>query len=648
VQSTILRFLFPAFCAPRFLGAIFMIAIGSISSGHADQLGLLGSERVAQIAEFLPSQPQGYGPPCSDRKSWQDPNVVRIVGNVLPRAAALINAAYPAWDDDAYIEFSKNGQRGRGDQMIFARNSWIWPLVMAECLEYQGRFLPTIERMLKELITQKTWTLPAHDFHYDNFHGAGFSVDLVAAQLGNELAQALYMLGDRISPEMRKGTVDAIRQRVFDPVRKSILTGQGNDWLLAHHNWNAVCLKGVVGAALAVLTDRSERAFFVAAAETYSRNYIDGFPDDGYSPEGVGYWDYGFGRFAILRALIFNATSGQIDLFSSKKVQLIANFGKRIQMAPGNVAAFGDSKFGVGPNGPTMAYLDEVIYGTKSPSTPQPLFYDNDLSNESIFLFRPKAEPLSARFGPSDDPLRTIFPDAGVYVGRAGDSSRCQLAVSIKANGNTTHSHNDIGSYAIALGRAQPVGDPGGPAYYDGAAFSPDRYKFEIFNSFGHPVPVVDGKGQKEASSVRQGLMSTSISEGADVVTVDLSPAYDLAPGALVRTLTFNRNECKVTIRDSYSLGGPVEFETAITTRGDSAADSPAHLRFQNSSAPLDVAIVASGEFAVASKSIAQYGLKFVRVAIDLHGRQANGFIESTFTPALSPKGGQQPEKSVR
>lgn len=648
VQLTILRPLFPGFRAAWFLGTIGLVALGSISSGHADQLGLLKSERVAQIAELLPPQPQGYVPPCSDRKSWHDPNVVRTVGNVVPRAAALIAATFPPWDDDAYLEFSRNGQRARGEQMVYARISWIWPLVTAECLEYQGRFIPTIERMLKQLNTQKAWTLPPHDDHLDNFHGVGFSVDLVAAQLGNELAQALYMLGDRLSPQTRQETIDAIRLRVLDPVRKSVLTGQGNDWLLAHHNWNAVCLKGVVGAALAVLADRSERAFFVAAAEKYSSNYVDGFPDDGYSPEGVNYWDYGFGRFTILRTLILNATGGRIDLFSSKKVQLIANFGKRIQMRPNNVAAFGDSKFGVVPNGPLMAYLDDVIYGTKNQSTPQPIFYDSDLSNESIFLFRQQAKPLTARPGPAEDPLRTLFPNAGVYVGRASDSSPCQLAVSIKANGNTTHSHNDIGSYAIALGRTQPVGDPGGPAYYDGAAFGPERYKFEIFNSFGHPVPVVDGKGQKEASSVRQGLMSTSISAAADVVTIDLSPAYDLAPGAVVRTLTYDRDECKITVRDSYSLDGPGEFETAITTLGEWSMDSPGHSVFRHGSAALGVEIQASDEVAVGSKPIAQYGVKFTRVGIALRGRRPSGFIETIFTPTLASKSRQQPERSVR
>src|SRR5580704_15449419 len=105
MQSRILRFQTPAFSSPWLMAAILIVAVvtvGSTSFGHAEQLGLLKSERIAQVAEFLPPQPQGYGPPCSDRKSWQNLDVVRIAGNVVPRATALIDAAYPAWNDDAY------------------------------------------------------------------------------------------------------------------------------------------------------------------------------------------------------------------------------------------------------------------------------------------------------------------------------------------------------------------------------------------------------------------------------------------------------------------------------------------------------------------------------------------------------------------
>ena len=51
---------------------------------------------------------------------------------------------------------------------------------------------------------------------------------------------------------------------------------------------------GVTGAALALLPDKEERAYFVAAAEKYNVYGIKGYADDGYCSEGVGYYNYGF------------------------------------------------------------------------------------------------------------------------------------------------------------------------------------------------------------------------------------------------------------------------------------------------------------------------------------------------------------------
>ena len=41
-------------------------------------------------------------------------------------------------------------------------------------------------------------------------------------------------------------------------------------WFTVTNNWNSVCLAGVTGAALTLLADKEERAYFVAAAEKYN------------------------------------------------------------------------------------------------------------------------------------------------------------------------------------------------------------------------------------------------------------------------------------------------------------------------------------------------------------------------------------------
>jgi hypothetical protein len=58
--------------------------------------------------------------------------------------------------------------------------------------------------------------------------------------------------------------------------------------------------------------------------------------------------------------------------------------------------------------------------------------------------------------------LRTYYADYGVLVSRPAPGGN--MGVTIKAGGNRSHSHNDIGSFSIGLRDTQILGDPGGPS----------------------------------------------------------------------------------------------------------------------------------------------------------------------------------------
>ena len=181
----------------------------------------------------------------------------------------------PAWDDEAYLEFSRNGVRPPGERMINRRKGRLSYLVWAECIENRGEYVPAIEYTLRELISHRSWVLPAHDRSLDNFYGRRYHVDLVASLFAQDLGQALYMLGDKLSAGVRRAVVDSVYSRVFVPTRETLETGRGNNsWVHRTDNWNSVCLNGVTGAALSLIEDVHERAYYVAAAEYYSRNSI--------------------------------------------------------------------------------------------------------------------------------------------------------------------------------------------------------------------------------------------------------------------------------------------------------------------------------------------------------------------------------------
>ena len=127
-----------------------------------------------------------------------------------------------------------------------------------------------MRKALVALCNQNSWSIPAHDRNLNNYHGTDYYVDLVVATAGNGIAQCVAMLDDRLSPEVKARVQCAFREKVFRPVYRCLEETKPFWWFTVTNNWNSVCLAGVTGAALTLLADKEERAYFVAAAEKYN------------------------------------------------------------------------------------------------------------------------------------------------------------------------------------------------------------------------------------------------------------------------------------------------------------------------------------------------------------------------------------------
>src|SRR5689334_22275024 len=188
-----------------------------LAAGYAE----LDDGRITEIAAQLPVKPAGFGPACADRAAWGAPQIAVRLKAVIEAADLLLDRDFPAWNDTAYLEYSQRGSRPNGERMMNARTAWLYPLVLAECVAGAGRYLRAIERTLGELDDQPTWTWPAHDAALRNFLHHDYEVDLLAADTAHDIAQALYMLGDKLSPALRQRTLDTLNLRVFAPVRRT-------------------------------------------------------------------------------------------------------------------------------------------------------------------------------------------------------------------------------------------------------------------------------------------------------------------------------------------------------------------------------------------------------------------------------------------
>lgn len=573
----------------------------------------LSDARIAAIARMLPADPAGFAPPCADRTAWD--RVAADFHDDIGKAEKLIAAPLPAWNEDAYQLYWKIGDRRTGESMMRAHDGQLGPLVLAECSEWKGRFLPRIEEELDAVSAQKSWVEPAH---------TRYAVDLNSSSLAHTVAEALYLLGPRLPESTRQRAMAGLEQHVFAPMRRSIQGLHPDSWLHAPSNWNAVCLDGAVGAALTVLPERDDRALFAAAAEHYSPHYLDSFMDSGYDVEGIGYWVYGFSHYENLREQLWLSTRGKIDLFGNPKARKAALFGFQFAMLPGVYASFADAHFGSTPDSALLADINRIFglgVAVKIASPRVPVF-DRELPVAALAAFPLKSqfsEPghagATARIG-----LRTYYADAGILVDRPAPGGK--LAITIKAGGNGGHSHNDIGSYSIGLGAAQPLGDPGGPSFYTAETFSPHRLDSRLLNSYGHPVPEIDGHLQLDATRVKSvPILSTSFTPLRDSISMDISAAYD-DPNLrqLVRTMRYLRQgDGSIEVEDKFDVAAPADIVESLPTHGACRRLGPHNFEFDYEGARIEVNISAPAPITVTQEKIDDYGTAFTRVGAHLH-----------------------------
>lgn len=527
---------------------------------------------IKDVASMLTEEPCGFGRPVSDRTSWETLARHDAFRYVIPNAEETISQPIPDLPDDLYLDFSRTGNRTRWQAVSGQRRSRVSGLALAECLEDRGRFLPAMEAIVRALCDERTWVMPAHDREQANFDGTTIDIDLGSAMLAWDLAMADYLLRQKLNSEIRRLVSDNIQCRIFKPF-KDMVEGkrEPNWWMTTTNNWNAVCLAGVTGSALALLESREQRAFFVTAAEMYSRHFLQGFTDDGYCSEGVGYWNYGFGHYLLLAEAIYQATRGGLDLLNDSRVETIAGYARGMEIINGVYPAFADCAVDAQPERRIMCFISRRLglgmqpYESEDTTAAEgPLYTSMMYSFPNSASTRPQSQTSA-----EDRHLRTWFRAGGVLICRPQEQSDCALGVALKGGHNDEHhNHNDLGSYVV-VGRCAVLVDPGSEVY-TARTFGERRYDSKVLNSFGHPVPVVAGQLQSMGEHADARLVRTEFTRETDTLALDIRSAYDVEElKTLTRTFVYSReNTGMLTVTDEVAFTSFRTFETALIIFG--------------------------------------------------------------------------------
>jgi len=636
---------------PSFPSALSFLLMGLLlpgSTGASEDLPPWASQRIEVLLPSVPESPSGVGPRIADRTAWRQ--IARLPGlrDIVTQAEALLKQPIPELTEDLYLDYSRSGNRTRCQRVISQRHGRVSTLVLAECIENQGRFLPAIEETILAVCDERSWLLPAHDRNLDNYYGRTMEIDLNSAATSWNLATALYWLGDRLSPPARETIRRELERRTFAPFEAYVKTGQPRLWwATGTNNWNAVCLAGVTGAALATIETPQRRAFFLAAAQHYVQNFLAGFTADGYCSEGLGYWNYGFGHFVLLAETMLQATDGRVDLMADPRITAIARFGARMEILPGIYPAFADCSPSARPDPQILACVDRRFGFGWSEARREAAAEAG--SSRALFdlalLDLPNSEHAGGEASvagagtDSTQPLRDWFPDAGILISRPAASQRDGMGVALKGGHNAEHhNHNDVGSFVVAWRDDTQIVDPGSEQY-TARTFSSRRYESDVLNSFGHSVPRVAGQLQRTGQAAAGKVLRTEFTESRDTLVLDLSSAYEVEGlQRLQRTFEFSRDgRGSLTVIDEVEFAAPQQFGTALITFSPHRQVGAGEIRIGRGGAGVVVTVDAGGaEFSIAQEEIHEdvHGRHLpVRMGIDLTQPVTQARIVMTIRP---------------
>lgn len=598
--------------------------------------------RVREIAGWLSAEPAGPGRPISDRAAWGQVTNQIPFANILAEAQKLAGTPVPELDDSLYLDYSRTGNRERCQRVLSSRDGRLVTLTLAECVENQGRFLQPLGEIIAAICREKTWVLPAHDRNLQNFKGTEHEMDLRATTIAWELATCAWLMGDKLPAATRQMIRENVEARVLIPFREMVEgKRKAISWIGAKHNWNAVCLAGTTGTALAVEPRAEDRAWYVAAGEHYIQNFLGGFTPDGYCSEGIGYWNYGFGRFLMLSEAVREATKGHVDLLANPKAMAPALACTRTEIINGLYPTIADCAPGSRPDPQYVTFICRR-FGVPFPAgvNPANVRPPSGLASTALFAFLPASlAPIKHDALPADSPVRTWFGYGGVLICRPGTAGPVPFAAVLKGGNNAEyHNHNDLGSFSVVVGTSMVICDPGSEIY-TARTFSNRRYESKVLSSLGHAVPVVGGHLQREGAQAKAVVLRTDFTDAADTLVLDLRSAYP-APALrkLERTFVYRRSGAQgLTVRDDVSFGEPKSFESALVTWGRWRQVEANALVLEDSGGAVRVKIDTGGvPFAVSSEPLNENlpgGRKPVRIAISLTSPVRDAAVAFEITP---------------
>ncbi len=493
--------------------------------------------------------------------------------------------------------FADIGNRSRFEIPYFERRRMLAALEIAILAgrDGDGALLAALHDLLWAICDEYSWALPAH---YYLKRPIPITIDLFATETGLYVAEVLHLLADRIDRRVADRCRAELRRRIFD----SFLGDYPDEWWeCGRNNWGAVCA-GSIGIAF-LYEEKNPELLAAALGRVLATMdaFLNSFPPDGACLESVGYWEYGFGFFALFADFVHQYTAGEIDLFDDPRARVIATFPQRVALSPTRTVSFAD--------GPRFFYSGTPAMTILHRHYPDVRLCPADLGRPSATM--PSAKPsMLLRNLLWNDPARPadplpdgafFLPDAKWLVVRSAPFAFGALF----GDNGSSHNHNDVGSFLLVEGDEEGPMDLGSGEYTK-EYFGAGRYSILCNGSQGHSVPIVGGNYQKSGREHGAKDVSFEEKDGKARFSADIAGAYGLEGlASLRRAFEIDSAAGLVSLADAFSFtGAPMPVTERFVGYAEAEVTGPGVARFGAFEVRFDPSLTAS----VHSEPMAPHG----------------------------------------
>jgi len=514
-------------------------------------------------------------PAASARDAWQTlPGAAREA--LLAAGKRSKGSRWQPLPATLFLEYARTGNRSNFERVQFERRSQLRELVLAECVEAQGRFLDDIANGIWATCEETFWGVPAHlDMQK---RGTGLPdvtepvIDLFAAETASLIAWSIYLLGarlDAVHPMVRERGALEVERRILAPFRErddfwwmGFGDGTARDRV---NNWNPWINSNCLTCAL--LMDRNPERRARTAHKTLRSldRFLDAYGADGGCDEGPSYWGRAGASLFDCLELLHSASAGRVQFYSVPLIGEIGRYIYRAHVCDDWFLNIGDGPARMQPDGDLVLRYGKRIddarmqnlgayFGQRQSADPED---EKSIGRQLATLF--DSEVL--RRAPANQPLiRDVWmPDLQVMAARRREGSREGLYLAAQGGHNgKSHNHNDVGNFVVyADGR--PALIDVGVETYTAKTFSEDRYQIWTMQSGYHNLPTVNGIMQAPGPEYAARAVSYETGDAGAAFSLDIAAAYPREAGLTkwIRTLSLDRTRNEIAVRDAWQLSQP-------------------------------------------------------------------------------------------